>query len=158
MSASADTRIDRLIRELNEHSYRYYVLNAPTIPDQDYDRLLRELIELEAKHPDLIRPDSPAQRIGSDLTKSFSTLVHDIPMLSLENTYSEEEFREFEVRVRRELPDEPLHYVAELKIDGVALSLKYENGLLVRGVTRGDGIQGKTSRRMYARSGSSPSG
>ncbi len=143
MSASADTRIDRLIRELNEHSYRYYVLNAPTLSDQDYDRLLRELIELEAKHPDLIRPDSPAQRIGSDLTKSFSTLVHDIPMLSLENTYSEEEFREFEVRVRRELPDAPLHYVAELKIDGVALSLKYENGLLVRGVTRGDGIQGE---------------
>ena len=143
MPESSDTRIDRLIRELNEHDYRYHVLNAPTISDQDYDRLLRELIELEARHPDLIRPDSPAQRIGSDLTRSFSTVVHDTPMLSLENTYSEAEFREFEVRVRRALPDEPLRYVAELKIDGVALSLKYENGLLVRGVTRGDGIQGE---------------
>ena len=143
MPGSAEARIDALVRKLNEHSYRYHVLNTPTLSDHDYDQLLRELIDLEKQHPEFIRAESPAQRVGSDLTKTFPTIVHDVPMLSLENTYSEEEFREFEARVRREIPDEPLRYLAELKIDGVALSLKYENGLLVQGVTRGDGIQGE---------------
>ncbi len=143
MSKKPADRIDGLVRELNEHNYRYNVLSAPIISDQDFDRLLRELIDLEAEHPDLVRPDSPTQRVGSDLSKTFPTVVHNVPMLSLDNTYSEDELREFETRIRRELPGEDLCYVAELKIDGVALSLTYENGLLLRGVTRGDGVRGE---------------
>lgn len=143
MPDSPAARIDALVRELNEHSYRYYVLNAPTVSDQEFDRLLRELSDLEASHPDLIRPDSPAQRVGSDLSSTFPTVVHEHPMLSLANTYSEEEIREFDERIRRDLPGEELSFAAELKIDGVALSLIYEDGTLVRGVTRGDGTQGE---------------
>ena len=136
-------RIQKLVTELNTHNYNYNVLNAPTISDREFDHLMHELIDLETKHPDLILPDSPTQRVGSDLSKEFPTVVHDVPMLSLANTYSEDELRDFEDRIRKELPDEDLQYVAELKIDGVALSLTYENGLLVRGITRGDGTQGE---------------
>ncbi|MDP6038819.1 MAG: NAD-dependent DNA ligase LigA, partial [Candidatus Latescibacteria bacterium] len=136
-------RIQILVRELNEHNHRYAVLNAPTISDRAYDELMHELIDLETAHPDLILPDSPTQRITSDLSKDFPTVQHEVPMLSLDNTYSEDELRDFEDRIRRELPDEDLQYVAELKIDGVALSLTYENGLLLRGVTRGNGAQGE---------------
>ncbi len=140
---SAAQRIQSLVEELNEHNHNYNVLNAPTISDREFDQLLQELKTLEAQHPHLIQPDSPTQRVGSDLSKIFPTVVHDVPMLSLDNTYSDDELREFEARIRRELPGENLHYVAELKIDGVALSLTYQNGLLVRGVTRGDGVQGE---------------
>ena len=136
-------RIAQLVEQLNEHNYRYAVLNDPVISDRAYDALMRELSDLEARHPDLIQPDSPTQRVTSDLTREFPTVQHDIPMLSLDNTYSEDELRDFEDRIRRELPDEELQYVAELKIDGVALSLIYENGLLTRGVTRGNGTQGE---------------
>ena len=136
-------RIAQLVEQLNEHNYRYAVLNAPVISDQAYDALMRELSDLEARHPDLIQPDSPTQRVTSDLTREFPTVQHEVPMLSLDNTYSEDELRDFEDRIRRELPDEELQYVAELKIDGVALSLIYENGLLTRGVTRGDGTHGE---------------
>ena len=136
-------RIAQLVEQLNEHNYRYAVLNDPVISDRDYDALMDELRDLEARHPDLIQPDSPTQRVTSDLTREFPTVQHDIPMLSLDNTYSEDELRDFEDRIRRELPDEELQYVAELKIDGVALSLIYENGLLTRGVTRGNGTQGE---------------
>ena len=136
-------RIAQLVEQLNEHNYRYAVLNDPAISDRAYDALMRELSDLEARHPDLIQPDSPTQRVTSDLTLQFPTVQHDIPMLSLDNTYSEDELRDFEDRIRRELPDEELQYVAELKIDGVALSLIYENGLLTRGVTRGNGTQGE---------------
>ncbi|MXZ09925.1 MAG: NAD-dependent DNA ligase LigA [Gemmatimonadetes bacterium] len=136
-------RIAQLVEQLNEHNYRYAVLNAPAISDREYDTLMRELSDLEARHPNLIQPDSPTQRVTSDLTREFPTVQHDIPMLSLDNTYSEDELRDFEDRIRRELPDEELQYVAELKIDGVALSLIYENGLLTRGVTRGNGTQGE---------------
>ena len=136
-------RIAQLVEQLNEHNYRYAVLDNPVISDLAYDALMRELRELEARHPDLIQPDSPTQRVTSDLTREFPTVQHDVPMLSLDNTYSEDELRDFEARIRRELPDEELQYVAELKIDGVALSLIYENGLLTRGVTRGNGTQGE---------------
>ena len=136
-------RIAQLVEQLNEHNYRYAVLNDPAISDREYDALMDELSDLEARHPDLIQPDSPTQRVTSDLTREFPTVQHDIPMLSLDNTYSEDELRDFEDRIRRELPDEELQYVAELKIDGVALSLIYENGLLTRGVTRGNGTQGE---------------
>ena len=143
MSDPAQSQIERLVHELNEHSYRYYVLGAPTISDQEFDRLLDELEELESGHPDLVLPDSPNRRVGSDLSRSFPTVRHVVSMLSLDNTYSEEELVEFDARLRRELPGEDLVYLVELKVDGVALSLTYENGLLVRGVTRGDGLQGE---------------
>ncbi len=136
-------RIAQLVEQLNEHNYRYAVLNDPVISDREYDTLMRELSDLETRHPDLIQPDSPTQRVTSDLTREFPTVQHEIPMLSLDNTYSEDELRDFEDRIRRELPDEELQYIAELKIDGVALSLIYENGLLTRGVTRGNGTQGE---------------
>ena len=136
-------RIVQLVEQLNEHNYRYAVLNDPVISDREYDTLMRELRDLEARHPDLIQPDSPTQRVTSDLTREFPTVQHEVPMLSLDNTYSEDELRDFEDRIRRELPDEELQYIAELKIDGVALSLIYENGLLTRGVTRGNGTQGE---------------
>ncbi len=136
-------RIAQLVEQLNEHNYRYAVLNDPVISDRAYDALMRELSDLEARHPDLIQPDSPTQRVTSDLTREFPTVQHEVPMLSLDNTYSEDELRDFEDRIRRELPDEELQYVAELKIDGVALSLIYKNGLLIRGVTRGDGTHGE---------------
>lgn len=143
MSERVRNRIERLVRELNEHSYRYYVLDAPTVSDRKFDELMGELAELESGHPDLVPPDSPTRRVGSDLSGTFPTVRHEIPMLSLDNTYSEADLTEFDARLRRELPGEDLVYLAELKVDGVALSLTYENGLLVRGVTRGDGTQGE---------------
>lgn len=143
MSDRVRNRIERLVRELNEHSYRYYVLDAPTVTDREFDELMGELAELESGHPDLVPPDSPTRRVGSDLSGTFPTVRHEIPMLSLDNTYSEADLTEFDARLRRELPGEDLVYLAELKVDGVALSLTYENGLLVRGVTRGDGLQGE---------------
>ena len=132
-----------LVASLNEHDYQYRVLAAPTISDQEFDLLMKELEALEASHPDLVLPESPTLRVGSDLTKTFDTVQHATPMLSLDNTYSPEEVEEFDQRLHRDLPDEEITYAVELKIDGVALSLIYEDGLLVRGVTRGDGIQGE---------------
>ena len=143
MSEQFRNQIERLVRELNEHSYRYYVLDAPTVSDREFDRLMGELEKLESGHPDLVPPDSPTRRVGSDLSGTFPAVRHDVPMLSLDNTYSEADLIEFDARLRRELPGEDLVYLAELKVDGVALSLTYENGLLVRGVTRGDGVQGE---------------
>ena len=143
MSEQARNRIERLVRELNEHSYNYYVQGAPTVSDEEFDRLMGELADLESGHPDLVPSDSPNRRVGSDLSGSFPTVRHDVPMLSLDNTYSEADLIEFDTRLRRDLPGEDLVYLAELKVDGVALSLTYENGLLVRGVTRGDGLQGE---------------
>lgn len=134
--------IQRLREQLRGHNYRYYVLNDPSISDREYDRLMHELIRLETAHPELITPDSPSQRVGGEPTKAFPTVTHDVPMLSLANTYSQEELEAFEQRLKNALPDESIEYVAELKFDGIAVSLIYENGLLVRGATRGDGEQG----------------
>jgi len=135
-------RIEKLRKELREHDYRYYVLAQPTISDEEYDRLMRELQELEARHPELITPDSPSQRVGGQPTKEFRTVRHEVPMLSLANTYTEEEIRDFDRRVKGLLGEEAYQYVCELKFDGVSLSLHYEAGLLVLGATRGDGTQG----------------
>ncbi len=143
MSPSPEKRIEELVREIHEHDHRYHVQARPTISDEDYDRLLRELKALEAAHPHLVRPDSPTLRVGSGLTKQFPPVRHRTPMLSLDNTYSESDVREFDRRVREGLKGESPVYVAELKIDGVALSLTYEEGCLVRGVTRGDGTTGE---------------
>ena len=134
-------RIDRLIRDINRHNYQYYMLDNPTISDYDFDQLLQELIDLEAAHPELRRPDSPTQRVGGEVTKRFETVEHLHPMQSLGNTYSQGDLIEFDRRVR-ELLAVPPEYVCELKYDGVAISLIYENGTLVRAVTRGDGTRG----------------
>jgi DNA ligase (NAD+) len=142
VSASAAKRTERLRRELREHDYRYYVLAEPTVADEEYDRLLRELQKLEAEYPGLCTPDSPTQRVGGMPTKDFPTVAHDPPMLSLANSYSEEEIRDFDRRVRELLGNAAIAYVAELKIDGVAITLKYRDGLFVQGATRGDGTQG----------------
>ena len=135
-------RIENLRKELHEHDYRYYVLAEPTIADGEYDKLMRELQELEREYPQLLTPDSPTQRVGGKHTKEFAVVSHNPPMLSLANSYSEEEIRDFDRRVRELLGSQVPVYVAELKFDGVALSLKYRNGVFVRGATRGDGTQG----------------
>ncbi|MBI4535821.1 MAG: NAD-dependent DNA ligase LigA [Ignavibacteriae bacterium] len=135
-------RVARLRKELNEHDYRYYVLAEPVIADEEYDNLMQELLNLEKQYPDLHSPDSPTQRVGGQPTKEFATVRHDPPMLSLANSYSEEEIREFDRRVRNLLEDQKPEYVAELKFDGVALALRYRDGVFVQGATRGDGSQG----------------
>ncbi|MDB5035956.1 MAG: ligase, NAD-dependent [Chlorobi bacterium] len=140
--SSAAGRAAELRDQINEQTYRYYILNEPTVSDREFDALLDELIRLEAAHPELITPDSPTQRVGSDLTSSFPTVTHARPMLSLGNTYSSDDLREFDRRVRDRLGSEPFRYVAELKIDGVAISLTYQDGRLRCGATRGNGEQG----------------
>lgn len=136
-------RIEELRDLIRQHDYNYYVLNEPTITDREYDLLMQQLIELENKYPMLITPDSPTQRVGGEPTKEFSVVMHEIPMLSLSNTYSIEELKDFHRRVQEGLPvGEKIEYVTELKIDGVAISLHYRNGLFVQGVTRGDGFRG----------------
>lgn len=139
----AQQEIDRLTKTLNEHDYSYYVLAQPTVSDYQYDMMMKELEALEAQFPDFKHPDSPTSRVSGEPTKVFPVMRHQKPMLSLSNTYNEEEIRDFDRRVRSLLqPDEAFEYVCELKIDGVAMSLIYENGLLQHAVTRGDGEQG----------------
>lgn len=138
---NAHHRIIELTRELNDHNYRYYVLNQPIIEDRQYDLLLKELESLETGFPEFIQKDSPSQRVGSDLTKEFSSVVHKYPMLSLSNTYSEGELHDFDKRTRKAIGGE-VEYVCELKFDGVAIGLTYKKGWLEKAVTRGDGLQG----------------
>jgi DNA ligase (NAD+) len=141
-------RIAELRHAIREHEDRYYVLAAPTITDAEFDRLMAELRELEARHPDLITADSPTQRVGGRPAEGFAAVDHVVPMLSLDNAYSDEELRAFHDRVIKVLgaggaPPPDVSYVAELKIDGLSIALTYENGALVRGVTRGDGVRGE---------------
>ncbi|MBE9158191.1 NAD-dependent DNA ligase LigA [Nodosilinea sp. LEGE 06152] len=148
MNQAADNtttaRVQSLRAQLQAASYAYYVLDAPDLPDEVYDRLYRELQDLEAAHPELVTPDSPTQRVGEKPATQFTSVRHNIPLYSLENAFDLAEFRAWEERWRRQAPDAgEVEYVAELKIDGNALALTYENGLLVRGVTRGDGIAGE---------------
>lgn len=140
--ASIRKEVERLRKELHEHDYRYYVLSQPTISDYQYDQLMQRLIELERQYPELITPDSPTQRVGGEPTKEFPTVTHEVPMLSLANTYNEEELLDFDRRVKELLGGQSYRFVAELKIDGVAISLLYRDGIFVRGATRGDGTQG----------------
>ena len=135
-------RIMQLRRELHEHNYKYYVLNQPTISDQDFDFLMKELQELEARHPELDDPNSPSQRVGSDLNQEFQQVKHKRPMLSLSNTYNEQDVREWFDSVTRGLGGEPFEVCCEMKYDGLSISLHYENGRLAQAVTRGDGVQG----------------
>jgi DNA ligase (NAD+) len=142
MSSTAQHEIESLRKELSDHDYRYYVLAQPSIADEAYDALMRRLGELEQQHPDLITPDSPTQRVGGIPTKEFPPVTHVIPMLSLANTYSEQEIRDFDRRVQETLGNKNYRYVCELKFDGIAISLRYEDGVFVQGATRGDGLQG----------------
>jgi DNA ligase (NAD+) len=135
-------RIIQLRRELHEHNHRYYVLNQPTISDQDFDFLMHELQDLEARHPEMDDPNSPTQRVGSDLNQEFRQVEHRYPMLSLASTYSESDVAEWFASVSRGLGGEPFEVCCELKYDGLSISLTYEEGRLVRAVTRGDGVRG----------------
>ena len=139
----AAARINKLRDAINDHNYRYYVLDAPVISDAEYDRLFRELQDLEKQHPELITPDSPTQRVGAKPAEGFAEVRHDIPMLSLENAFDEDEMRSFDRRVRERLGEKHIDYMAETKLDGLAISILYENGSLMRAATRGDGTTGE---------------
>lgn len=135
-------RILALRKQLNEHNYKYYVLNEPDITDFEFDALMRQLQQLEAQHPELADPNSPTQRVGSDLNQEFKQVAHRYPMLSLANTYNQEEVRDWYQSVQRGLQGESFEVCCEMKYDGLSISLTYVDGQLVRGVTRGDGIHG----------------
>ena len=139
--------VESLREQIRHHNYRYHVLDDPEIPDAEYDRLMRALQALESKHPELVTPDSPTQRVGDAPISAFGTVEHAIPMLSLENAFAEDELREFHRRVcdrlEREDDGDDIEYAAEPKLDGAAVSLTYEKGVLVRGATRGDGTTGE---------------
>jgi DNA ligase (NAD+) len=143
MAISDKERVEKLREEINYHNYRYYVLDNPEIPDSEYDRLLRELQALEEKHPELITADSPTQRVGAQPLSAFSEIKHLQPMLSLNNAFDEQEVQEFNRRATDKLDVKEIVYAAEPKLDGLAISLLYEDGKLVRGATRGDGITGE---------------
>ena len=135
--------IDRLRAEINRHNRLYYVDAQPAISDKEYDKLVKSLEALESEHPDLITPESPTQRVGGEPLEGFATVEHAVPMLSIDNTYNYDEVREWDTRVRKALnPGERVLYVVELKVDGVAVSLRYENGRFQLGATRGDGERG----------------
>ncbi len=142
MQMEVKEQIERLRNELHRHNYNYYVLNAPEISDQEFDRMMRELQDLEAAHPEFDEPDSPTRRVGSDLNQEFVQVPHRYPMLSLSNTYNKQEVADFYERVRSGLEGEPFEICCEMKYDGLSISLTYEQGRLVRAVTRGDGVQG----------------
>jgi len=135
-------QIKRLRDEIRRHDTLYYVENTPVISDGEYDRLYRKLVDLEKAHPELITPDSPTQRIGGQPTAAFASVTHAVPMFSMDNTYSADELREWDARVRRGLGGEKFSYVVELKVDGVAVNLRYEKGQFTQGATRGDGTDG----------------
>lgn len=134
--------IQALREELNQHNYNYYVLDTPTISDFEFDAKLKQLQELETKHPEYFDEDSPTQRVGGSITKNFNTIVHEQRMYSLDNSYSKEELTEWEKRVHKGLGSENVEYTCELKYDGASISITYENGRLTKAVTRGDGFQG----------------
>src|SRR5882672_7033126 len=140
-----EQRIQELRDAIRHHEERYYIHNDPAISDEEFDRLLHELERMEAEHPDLITPDSPTQRVAGRPVPGFETVEHLVPMLSLDNAYTDEDLRAFDERVRKaaEPSDLVVAYVAEMKIDGLSIALTYEDGQLVRGATRGDGTRGE---------------
>ncbi|MEQ5833567.1 NAD-dependent DNA ligase LigA [Marinobacter sp. NFXS9] len=144
MADKATQRIEQLREQINDHNYRYYVLDEPAVPDATYDRLMRELQQLELEHPELVTADSPTQRVGAMPSNTFAEVTHRVPMLSLDNAFSAEEMTDFDRRVRDRLQrEEPVEYVAEPKLDGLAVSLHYQDGVLDRAATRGDGYTGE---------------
>jgi DNA ligase (NAD+) len=142
MSTQDEKRIEFLRDEIRLHDRKYYVEAAPVITDREYDLLLAELTQLEQQHPELVTPDSPTQRIGDQPVPELVQVAHRLPMLSIENSYDPAEVRAFAERTRKVLEDEPVEWVVELKVDGVAVSVLYEGGRLIRGVTRGNGQVG----------------
>ena len=139
-----EQRVEQLRQELQKAGYAYYVLDNPIMEDAVYDRLYRELQELESQHPELVTADSPTQRVGDKPASQFTSVQHNIPLYSLENAFNLQEFAKWQERWQKHAPvTDNFAYVCELKIDGSALALTYENGILVRGATRGDGIQGE---------------
>jgi len=142
----AIAEVSRLRGEINRHNYLYYVLDSPEVPDAEYDRLMRRLEELEAAFPDLVTPDSPTQRVGALPAAAFGTIKHTIPMISLANALTRDEALEFDARVKRHLglgPEDKIEYVGEPKMDGLAVELIYEDGVFIKGSTRGDGVVGE---------------
>ena len=145
-SGKVRAKVESLREQIRHHNYRYHVLDDPEVPDAEYDRLVRDLQRLEKEYPELVTTDSPTQRVGAEPVSVFGTVAHELPMLSLDNAFSEEELRDFHRRVTDRLgmdPDDGLDYAAEPKLDGAAVSLLYERGELVRGATRGDGSTGE---------------
>lgn len=140
--SSVQQEIERLRAEIERHNYLYYVEAKPEISDLEFDRLLKRLEQLEAEHPEFDSPDSPTHKVGGEPVAGFPTVQHRVPMLSIDNVYDEDELAEFDTRVRKLLGGEPVEYTVEYKIDGVAINLIYENGVLVQGVTRGNGVEG----------------
>jgi len=138
--SEAKKRIEKLRKEISHHNYKYYVENNPEISDYEFDQLLKELEKLESEFPDLITPDSPTQRVGGGPLEGFKTVEHKVPMLSLANTYTFDELREFDERVRKNVGE--VEYIVDPKIDGAGVALLYENGIFIRGATRGDGVKG----------------
>ncbi|MFB3924233.1 MAG: NAD-dependent DNA ligase LigA [Terriglobia bacterium] len=143
MAKNLEKEVARLRDDIRHHEYRYYVLNDPEISDFEFDKLMRRLQDLETQHPELVTPDSPTQRVGGQPAAQFTKVRHSVSMMSLDNTYSVDELREFDRRVRELSGRERVDYVAELKLDGLSMSLAYEDGALARGVTRGDGTTGE---------------
>ncbi|HAA47128.1 MAG TPA: DNA ligase (NAD(+)) LigA, partial [Synergistaceae bacterium] len=139
----ARKRAEKLRKEIEHHNYLYYVLDQPEISDETYDGLMRELREVEERFPELVVPESPTQRVGGEPLDEFEKVRHEVPMLSLENAFSEDELWSFFKRTKSVLSRDKLEYFCELKIDGLAVSLLYENGRLVRGATRGNGLVGE---------------
>ncbi|HEY9034081.1 MAG TPA: NAD-dependent DNA ligase LigA, partial [Pseudomonadales bacterium] len=144
MSQAAE-QINRLREQINEYNYRYYVLDDPSVPDAEYDRLMQQLLALEAEHPQLASDDSPTRRVGAKPAQGFAEVQHELPMLSLDNAFDDEQLQDFDRRIRERLnyKGEHLEYACEPKLDGIAISLLYEHGQLVRGATRGDGSTGE---------------
>ena len=136
-------RAEKLRRDIERANRLYHTEDAPEITDAEYDKLFRELVELEAAHPELLTPDSPTQRVGSKPAEGFDAVVHRVPMLSLNNAFSDEDIEAFDRRCREGLEADTVEYSAELKFDGLAVSLIYEDGVFVRGATRGDGNTGE---------------
>ena len=139
---AARTEVNTLSEKLRYYNKRYYQDSVSEISDYEFDQLLEKLIALETKFPELLKDDSPSQRVGGTITKNFNTVVHEYRMLSLGNTYSEEDLKDFDQRVRKNLETDDYEYICELKFDGVALSVKYEDGIFKQAVTRGDGTKG----------------
>ncbi|MBP1601112.1 MAG: ligase, partial [Acidobacteria bacterium] len=139
----ASARVAELRKEIEFHNYRYHVLNDPVISDEEYDRLFRELLELEAEYPELSSPDSPSRRIGAEPQEKFRKVEHRRPMLSLANAFDEEELRAFNKRIVNLLQSDDIDFVTELKIDGIAVTMTYERGVFVQGATRGNGLAGE---------------
>ena len=144
-SADPLPELENLREQLDSWNHQYYVLDQPTVPDAEYDRCMSRLLELEAQHPQLLRPDSPSQRVGGQPQAQFSQVTHDVPMLSLENAFNEEEMQNFYRRSLDRLGQDitELEFACEPKLDGIAVSLLYQDGVLQRGATRGDGTVGE---------------